>query len=111
MTARRPGWLPAFVYFAVIVVTCTAAARHPAGDLTHTVITRALGFLKPSLRLARARALMKFSHFDSDATVARRDANVRLINWFDLTGWRPTKGTAHLLDQSHFFVLLDLPSH
>jgi hypothetical protein len=54
---------------------------------------------------------MKFSHFDPDSTVARCDVNVRFIRWFDLTGRSSVKATAHLFDQSYFFVLLDLPSH
>jgi hypothetical protein len=54
---------------------------------------------------------MKLSHLDSDSTVGRYDTNVRLIDWFDLTGRSPAKGTAHLFNQSHFFVLLDLSSH
>jgi hypothetical protein len=93
---------------------CDVDNRHSRGLSQNACTpndTRALGFLKPSRRLARARALMKFSHFDSDSTVARCDTNVRLIHWFDLTGRNPAKGTAHLFDQSHFLVLLDLPSH
>jgi hypothetical protein len=54
---------------------------------------------------------MKFSYFDPDSTVRGYDTNVRLIDWFDSTGRRPAKGTAHLFNLSHFFVLLDLPSH